>query len=80
MYSVSDTVCGIPHSAIDHVFEPLFTTKDVGAGSGLGLSMIYGFAKQSGGHVTIEREAGRGAIVKHYLPRWAPEYSDQTLA
>ena len=80
MFSVSDTGFGIPPDAIDHVFEPFFSTKDVGAGSGLGLSMIYGFARQSGGHVTIESEVGKGTTVKHYLPRWAPEPSDQLSA
>jgi PAS domain S-box-containing protein len=70
MFSVSDTGCGIAPDVLEHVFEPFFTTKEVGAGSGLGLSMIYGFAKQSGGHVTIESEVGRGTVVKHYLPRW----------
>ena len=73
MFTVSDTGCGIPPDILDHVFEPFFTTKDVGAGSGLGLSMIYGFAKQFGGHVTIESEVGKGTVVKHYLPRWVPD-------
>jgi signal transduction histidine kinase len=68
--SISDNGCGIPQEYLDRVFEPFFSTKEVGQGSGLGLSMIYGFAKQSGGHVTIESEEGAGTTVTHYLPRW----------
>ena len=67
--SVADTGTGIDAAALDHVFEPFFTTKDVGQGSGLGLSMIYGFARQSGGGVDIESQLGRGTTVRLYLPR-----------
>ncbi len=67
--TVRDTGCGIGSSVIDRVFEPFFTTKDVGGGSGLGLSMVYGFAKESDGHVTIGSELGCGTTVKLYLPR-----------
>ena len=67
--SVSDGGCGIASENLKHVFEPFFTTKEVGAGSGLGLSMVYGFAKQSGGNVTIDSELGVGTTVKLYLPR-----------
>lgn len=72
MLAVRDTGCGIEPKTLDHVFEPFFTTKDVGEGSGLGLSVVYGFAKQSGGHVTIESAPDRGTTVKIYLPRSHP--------
>jgi PAS domain S-box-containing protein len=67
--TVADTGSGIPPDIIGRVFEPFFTTKAVGKGSGLGLSMIYGFAKQSDGHVEIESEVDRGTTVRLYLPR-----------
>jgi signal transduction histidine kinase len=73
MLEVSDTGTGIPPDVLPQVFEPFFTTKDVGQGSGLGLSMIYGFAKQSGGDATIESELGRGTIIQLYLPRAAAQ-------
>ena len=69
MLVVTDTGSGIGEDALEHVFEPFFTTKDVGKGSGLGLSMVYGFARQSDGNVTIESEEGKGTTVKLYLPR-----------
>ncbi len=67
--AIRDTGHGIPPEVLEHVFEPFFTTKDVGEGTGLGLSMVYGFAQQSGGHITIDSAEGRGTIVKLYLPR-----------
>ncbi|NKB54903.1 MAG: PAS domain S-box protein [Alphaproteobacteria bacterium] len=67
--TVTDTGRGMAPSVVEHVFEPFFTTKAVGEGSGLGLSMIFGFAKQSGGHVTVQSEEGVGTAVTLYLPR-----------
>jgi len=71
MIAVSDSGKGIPTSLLDKVFEPFYTTKDVGKGSGLGLSMVYGFVKQSNGHIRIYSEEGHGTTVKLYLPQAA---------
>ena len=67
--AVTDTGCGIAAENIEKVFQPFFTTKGPEAGSGLGLSMIYGFAKQSGGHIKIYSEVGHGTTMRLYLPR-----------
>jgi CheY-like chemotaxis protein len=69
MVAVTDTGDGIPQDIINQVFDPFFTTKEAGKGSGMGLSMIYGFVRQSDGHVTIYSEQGVGTTVKLYLPR-----------
>ncbi len=66
--AVSDTGMGIPQDVIDKVFDPFFTTKPVGLGTGLGLSMVYGFAKQSGGVVHLDSRQGLGTTVRLYLP------------
>lgn len=69
MVAVSDTGSGIPADIIEHVLEPFFTTKSDGKGSGLGLSMVYGFLKQSGGHLKIYSEPGHGTTMRLYMPR-----------
>src|SRR3546814_8819349 len=69
MIAVSYTGNGMPREIVEKAFEPFFTTKPVGQGSGLGLSMVYGFIKQSQGHLKIYSEVGHGTTVKIYLPK-----------
>lgn len=68
MVEISDTGCGIPDDLISKIFDPFFTTKDIGEGSGLGLSMVYGFVKQSHGHIIVNSKVGVGTAVRLFFP------------
>lgn len=69
VFSVADTGVGMPPNVLEHAFEPFFTTKPNGHGTGLGLSMVFGFVKQSGGHTLIDSKPGHGTTVQLYFPR-----------
>jgi len=79
LLAVSDTGCGMSEEIIRHAFEPFFTTKPIGQGTGLGLSMVYGFVKQTGGYLHLESQVGGGTTLNLYLPRLPVAASEQAL-
>ncbi len=79
MVAVADTGSGMTDAVLAQAFEPFFTTKEIGKGSGLGLSQVFGLAKQSGGGVTIDTELGRGTTIKVFLPRATVEADETAL-
>ncbi|WP_239507181.1 ATP-binding protein, partial [Stenotrophomonas maltophilia] len=79
VFSVTDTGVGMPPEVVEHAFEPFFTTKPDGHGTGLGLSMVFGFVKQSGGHIAIDSTVGQGTTVQLYFPRCTEAAPDDAV-
>jgi two-component system, cell cycle sensor histidine kinase and response regulator CckA len=79
LVEVEDTGSGIAPEIIDKIFDPFYTTKDIGKGTGLGLSTVYGIVKQTGGFIYVESELGKGTIFRIFLPRHIPAADDVRL-